>query len=60
MLPLTDDEIESYNNKKLYYMYKKMFHNVNDSDDSSDSDDSDDSGGNGDASDARKFRGNVI
>ena len=38
MLPLRDDEIESYNNQKFYNFCKKKFHDADDSNDDSNND----------------------
>lgn len=55
MFPLKDEEIESYNNKKICYFWKKKFNDFDDSnDDSNDNDDIND-----DKLDDRKFDGNA-
>ena len=41
MFPLRDDEIESYNNKK-FYIFKKKFHDADDSNNDSNNDSEDD------------------
>ena len=55
MFPLTDEEIESQNNKKFCHFCQTRFHDVDDSDDdSNDNDDSNDA-----ELDVRKFHGNA-
>ena len=51
---MTDEEIESYNNQKFCHIYKKKFHDVDNSNYGSDSDINDNS--DGEEFDARKFQ----
>ena len=55
-MPLTDEETESYNNKKFCYICKRMF-NVNDTDGNSDDDNNDNS--DGEKFDIRMFHSNA-
>ena len=54
MWPLTDEEIESYNNRKFCHICKKKCHDVNDN-----NDDCDDYSYDDEETDARKFDGDA-
>ena len=45
ILPLTDEEIKSYNNKKIYHICKTDFNDVDDSNNDSNDDSNDDNNG---------------